>query len=575
MFLTACKQSPEKTEAIPPEVLSKNKFTRDITLAIQYLDSIIIDSTNAKKHFLTSRKYFKYMEPLLASLDEENYNFLNQPNILKIEEEDYTDIKIKSPGGYQVIEETLFADTLIPDAITRHTTLAKNRLKLVKKNISFKHIKPYHFLWMFRKGIHRVALTGITGFDSPVLENSLFDAQSVYTSLKEYLSFYKTEFQEIQLYQAWNREIDQTILSLQGDFNDFDRYHFIKNHTHPQMELWKNTVTDWHVTFPFELAIKNEATSLFSNSTFNTNYFSDRNSGAITKEKIALGKKLFNDTNLSANQKISCATCHLKEKGFTDGLKTPKGLTRNSPTLLYASLQKAFFYDKRAGSLEGQIVSVVNNKNEFHTNLLALETVIKTDSSYRKQFADAYSGQDISEKQIRNAIANYIRSLTPFNSKFDNNINGLENTLTASEINGFNLFNGKAKCATCHFPPLFNGTVPPNYKESEIELLGVPSTNDTINAMISDDLGRYYVYKTPERKHFFKTSTVRNVSKTAPYMHNGVYTTLEEVIDFYNRGGGSGIGIHQEYQTLPSDPLHLNQQEINDLIAFMNALEDY
>jgi len=121
---------------------------------------------------------------------------------------------------------------------------------------------------------------------------------------------------------------------------------------------------------------------------------------------------------------------------------------------------------------------------------------------------------------------------------------------------------------------VFNGTVPPDYKESEIELIGVPEKNDTINAMISSDLGRYEVYKTPERKHFFKTPTVRNVGLTGPYMHNGVYNTMEEVVDFYNRGGGFGIGIDQPYQTLPPDPLNLTKKEINDIIAFMKSLND-
>ena len=132
---------------------------------------------------------------------------------------------------------------------------------------------------------------------------------------------------------------------------------------------------------------------------------------------------------------------------------------------------------------------------------------------------------------------------------------------------------GKAKCATCHFAPVFNGTVPPNFTETEFELLGVPKSNK-LPAMVDTDLGRFDVFKTPERKHFFKTPTVRNISKTAPYMHNGVYYDLEEVMDFYNNGGGSGLGLEFEYQTLRSDSLKLKNSEIKDIIAFMNSLED-
>ncbi len=571
--LSSCSRK-EKTEIVPVNVQMKNQFIEDISIAITFLDSTKSNVDNAAKNFLESRKYFKKIEPILSTLDVENYGFLNQPNILKIEEEDYTDIKIKKPSGYQVLEEEIFAEEKDTTAILNHINLVSNRLKLIKANTNFDHIKTYHFLWMFRKSLIRIALTGITGFDSPVLENSLEESKTVYASLRTYLSFYKNEFKDATIFENWNDEIGQSIIDLSEEFNDFDRYHFIKNHTHKQLELWNKTVNDWNVKFPFELSIKNDATSLFSSTTFNIDYFSDKNLGRTTSEKVTLGKKLFYDTNLSADKKISCATCHIPEKAFTDGMKIATGVTRNSPTLLYAALQKAFFYDKRAGSLEGQIISVIENKNEFHTNLETLEKAVKKDSNYTSAFKTSYPNREITNIDIRNAIASYIRSLAPFNSKFDRNINNLENSLTQEEISGFNLFNGKAKCATCHFAPIFNGTVPPDYKESEIELIGIPQQKDTVNATISKDLGSYYVYKTPERKHFFKTSTIRNTSITAPYMHNGVYNTLDEVLDFYNRGGGFGIGIHLENQTLPPDPLKLNQQEINDIIAFIKTLED-
>lgn len=552
----------------------KEKFQQNITGAISTLDSILIDFSNAKKHYTTSRNYFKKIEPLLSSLDVENYNYLIQPNILKIDEDDHTDIKLKSPSGYQVIEEKLYEHTVDTAVLKKHINKVVNRLQLVKKNTRFEHLKEYHFLWMLRKSVIRTALTGITGFDSPVQENSLEDAKHVYTSLREFIKIYKNKFQNISVYESWVQEINQTIEDLQGDFNTFDRYTFIKKHIHPQLNLWNQTVNDWETKFPFELAISNDTESLFSTGTFNESFFSDYNLGKNSIARVELGKKLFYDKKLSANQHMNCATCHKPELAFTDGKKIAPGTTRNSPMLMYAGLQQGYFYDKRAGSLEGQIVAVINNENEFHSNLKNLENVILQDSSYYSSFKKAYPDTKISNMTIRSAIASYIRSLAPFNSKFDKNINNLENTLTSNEINGFNLFMGKAKCATCHFAPLFNGTVPPDYKETELELIGVPEKKDTINAMISSDLGRYHVYKTEERKHFFKTPTIRNASLTSPYMHNGVYTTLDEVIDFYNRGGGAGIGIAMENQTLPADKLNLTQKEQNDLIAFIKSLED-
>ncbi len=382
------------------------------------------------------------------------------------------------------------------------------------------------------------------------------------------------QFQDKELYHSWIQEMDRTVASLAtGSFGEFGRYGFIKDHTHRQLQLINSTAEDWNVAFPFTLAMNNEIESLFENDTFNTDFFTDVKSGKQNVGKIALGKMLFNDTGPSKSGTISCSSCHLEEKAFTDGLEISKGQVRNSPTLLYAGLQQEFFYDKRSGSLEGQIISAVENDTEFHSDLDILTEKVKTNIAYSEKFGNLYD-KGLTDYTIRNAMAQYIRSLSPFNSKFDRNINDKERTLTSSEINGFNLFMGKAKCATCHFAPIFNGTVPVAFKETEMELIGVPSKNDTLNTIIDDDLGRYNYFGTEERKHFFKTPTVRNIERTGPYMHNGVYTTLEETVDFYNRGGGAGIGIHSEYQTLPPDPLELTEQEQTDIIAFMRSLTD-
>ncbi|MEM9143510.1 MAG: methylamine utilization protein, partial [Bacteroidota bacterium] len=161
-----------------------------------------------------------------------------------------------------------------------------------------------------------------------------------------------------------------------------------------------------------------------------------------------------------------------------------------------------------------------------------------------------------------------------FDSKFDRNMQGLEESLTEEEIAGFNLFMGKAACATCHFPPTFNGTVPPHYAETEFENLGVTQTADFEHPVLDGDPGQYYPYEVEERRNFFKTATVRNAELTAPYMHNGAYNTLEEVVNFYNVGGGAGMGLDVPYQTLPPDSLNLSERESKALIAFMGTLTD-
>lgn len=580
VLLNSCSQHKRAADTRVSFQKIEELYLSDLSACISALDklkssaSLNKDAISAmREHYQKARMYFKYAEPVLSFVDTENYRFLNQPNILKVEEEDLTDVKVKGPSGFQVLEEVVYANSIDRAEVAKHAELMSNRLKLIRSNTQLQNYQAYHFLWILRNEIARVALTGITGFDSPVLEASLQESAFAYKRLKRYLSFFRHEFKDENLYQAWDQQLDQSMESLKGDFTNFDRYTFIKKHTHPQLNLWVKTQQDWEVEFPFTLAFNHGATSLFSDNTFNLQHFDDIKTDVLVTEKVLLGKQLFNDPSLSASGAMNCGSCHQEDLAFTDGVAKSVGQTRNSPTLSYAGLQRGFFYDKRSGSLEGQIVAVVNNETEFHTSLEAMNEVVKKQPTYQQQFEALYE-QGVTEVNIRNAIASYIKSLSPFNSKFDRNISGKEQSLTESEIKGFNLFMGKAKCATCHFAPVFNGTVPPEFTETEMELLGVPATKDTVNAKVDQDLGRFNLFGTESRKHFFKTPTLRNVALTAPYMHNGVYTTLEEVMGFYNRGGGAGIGIKLEHQTLPPDALSLTKQEIKDIISFLNTLSD-
>lgn len=576
----SCKNT-ENGEANNANKSSLNSFIaqtykEDLINCAAYVDSIQHTQSRPEleRYYLEARSLFKAAEPVLAFQNVSNYSFLNAPNILKIEEEDLTNIRINDPKSFQTLEENIYADNLDMQTIHGAAHLITQRLKLLEKNTDLSYLKDHHILWMLRDALLRVALTGITGYDSPVLEASLSESATVYNTLKSIIIAAKPKFQDKALYDAWLNEINQTIgLLSKGEFISFDRFSFIKNHTNKQLTLFNKTVADWKVKFPFTMAINNDATSVFSNATFNTKHFTDLKNPNTGDAVVELGQLLFNDPNLSKKGNMSCATCHHKDKAFTDGLQISRGQKRNAPTLTYAALQQKFFYDTRAGSLEGQIVAVVTNQTEFHADLDHLLEKVEQNTAYKPLFDSIYNGK-ITDFTIRNAIAEYISSLSPFNSKFDNNINGLENTITDSEKLGFNIFMGKGKCATCHFPPVFNGTIPPAFNETEIELLGVPSKNDTINALVDADLGGFHLFGTAERKYFFKTPTVRNAALTAPYMHNGVYTELAEVVDFYNRGGGAGIGIDLPLQTLPPDPLQLTKKEQQALVDFMASLTD-
>ncbi|WP_435262482.1 cytochrome-c peroxidase [Tenacibaculum sp. nBUS_03] len=548
-------------------------YKKHLLSTVNYLDSINTHENikDKKKHYLNARKNFKFLEPILAYSDKNNYKSLNAPNILIVKGEESLDTRVMNPIGFQVLEETLYEDSLDTLALTNLVSVTSARLKLIKNNVVLQ-LKDYHIIWLLREHITRIATTGITGFDSPVLNESLKESIYTYKTVLDILKISESKFSSKDVLNRFIKLIEEAKEKLTYDYDTFDRYSFIKNCISKQLKALLEVQKDWKVKFPFEMALSNTMTELFSKKTLNKTYFSDvKNDTIFLEEKIKFGKQLFNDVTLSKQSNMSCATCHVKDLGFADGKRTfNKHQTRNTPTVTYAAYQRGFFMDSRAGSLEGQVVGVVKNHNEFDMSMDSVVARVMNKDIYRLKIKKLYKNKRIGYN-IRHAIASYVRTLNTFNSKFDKNIRSEVNTLSEEEKNGFNLFMGKALCATCHFAPVFNGTVPPNYNDTELEAIGTPDIDTT---KLSKDLGRFYLYNTEERKHFFKTPTIRNIAKTAPYMHNGVYKTLEEVVNFYNKGGGVGLGFNLPNQTLPFDELNLSDKEIKEIVAFMKTLTD-
>ncbi|MGL4630200.1 MAG: cytochrome-c peroxidase, partial [Leadbetterella sp.] len=551
----------------------KQWYESHLGIIIQNIEGIALskDIQTMEARYKTARNAFKACEPIIAFSDLNNYKYLNRPNLEVIEEEDATQIKYPEVTGFQVLEESIFIekDTALAH---KHASIMLNRLKFLSNNLYLEPFENYHFLWMLRDGFLRVACIGISPFDSPAQNRQLKESAIVLRSLDTLLTYYSNEFSDEKLSRSWKDDLNKAINILEaGNPDTFNAYDYHKHINEKLLKNWAETVKDWKVKFPFEMALKHKATSLYSDSTFNMTHFSKQSTRVNESEYVVLGEKLFNETKLSKTKTMSCGSCHIKANGFTDNKPIAFLGSRNTPTLPYVGLQNSFFYDAREGSLEGQSVDVINNSNEFHSNTKDYYKGIEADLYYQKKFKKLYQ-KPVNDQDIRNAIASYERSLNAFNSKFDRNIRGEENTFTSSEIRGFNIYMGKAQCNTCHFTPLFNGTVPPDFTESELEHIGVPATLQEKG--IDSDLGRYYVYKTEGKKHFFKTPTLRNIDKTAPYMHNGVYKTLEEVIDFYNKGGGNGLGFKDPKQTLSSEPLNLSDAEKVDLVNFLKTLSD-
>lgn len=493
------------------------------------------------------------------------------------------------PKGLQVIEPLLFPK--YPLNNQKEVALLIQGLQTAVKELSLAEtgtaITDETIFDALIEEMYRLTATGLTGYDCPVVLSSIPETASALTSITKTIVSYKSYFDLTS-----KTSFDSAIVLIKNAeiycnqhkrFNSFDRSFFIRHYLNPLTILICNVKIKYGFKSnpsPNYYAAINKTGSLFAADAFSTSPFTDDRK--VTEERIAFGRKLFYEKRLSSDNSRSCADCHNPSKGFTDGL--PKSielnghtaLTRNAPTLWNVGYQRNLFMDGRGLNLEHQVILVLSNQKEMNES--AQEAALKIISMplYKAEYDKIYPDATESEAAINiaNAIACYERTLISFNSRFDKYMRGDTLQLTKREVNGFNIFAGKARCATCHFIPLFNGSKPPRFYYQETEVIGVPLTTDTINTVIDSDEGRFLFTKLPFQKFSFKTPTLRNIAITGPYMHNGVYQTLEEIMDFYEKGGGKGLKIDPPNETLPFDKLKLTVSETKDVVEFMKALTD-
>ncbi|MEJ7558093.1 MAG: cytochrome c peroxidase [Pedobacter sp.] len=569
-------------EQVTETVLVKQYFDKNLLELQEIVSKSFLSAVNhgdekkIKEEFLLTRQKYKEVEFYVEYFFPTTAVLLNGAPIDEIE---LGENLIENPTGFQVMEELIFNG---PVAKNKEELL--NEIKKMKLNLArisrFNEqyqITDAQILDALRLEIFRITSLGITGFDAPLALNSLPESASALRGVHAVLDCYGDQTTNVLVNQAIN------FVQSAESYDNFDRLQFTTEFLQPINEGIASLRNKRQIlTAASGSALREDATSMFGKNAFDVNRFVSNSASFISKEKSTLGEALFSDVILSNNGGRSCQSCHHQALAFTDGLPKPAGISklkmldRNTPTLMYAGLQRGFFYDLKAGSLEDQALDVVHHKEEMGGSLEQATIRINKTKKYSKLFKDAFpdSTGTANPWKIQHALASYIRSLSPFTSKLDRYMGGDKSQLTSVEKSGYNLFMGKAKCGSCHFAPIFNGTQAPLFLKSEAEVLGVPSAPDTIAAVIDSDPGRFGLYQYPQYRYAFKTPTVRNISRTAPYMHNGVYRTLEQVLDFYNRGGGAGIGIHLDNQTLSGDPLKLSRNEIKSVIAFLNALED-
>jgi cytochrome c peroxidase len=255
------------------------------------------------------------------------------------------------------------------------------------------------------------------------------------------------------------------------------------------------------------------------------------------REKVVLGRKLFFDTRLSRTGVVACGYCHDQDLAFSDGKRVSEGVygrngTRNAPTLINRGASTAQFWDGRAASLEEQVLKPLQDNAEMGMTL-----------------REVTASLGISERTLAEALAGYVRSIRSGNSRVD------QGRLTPEEEFGSRIFRGKGNCIACHSGP--------NYTDERFHNTGVGWKGGSFS-----DNGRFAATGDEKDRGAFKTPTLREIGRTAPYMHDGSLTTLEEAIDHFNYGGIPNPGLDPRIR-----PLHLTTAEKQALAAFLRALD--
>jgi cytochrome c peroxidase len=275
-------------------------------------------------------------------------------------------------------------------------------------------------------------------------------------------------------------------------------------------------------------------------------------------EKAELGRYLYFDKRFSADGTVSCATCHNPRFAYTDGAAVSTGIrgqkgNRSAPTVINHAYSLAQFWDGRADTLEAQAIGPMANPIEMGNTHAAIVENLKKLNGYHALFAKAFGSDEINIQRVAQAITTFERAVLSGNGPYDRYVAGDKKALTPPQVRGMRIFFDKAKCDQCH-----EGV---NFTLNMYANLGVGTDKP------EPDVGRFAVTRNPKDWGAFKTPTLREIEHTAPYMHDGSLKTLDDVAEFYNKGGIPNKNLDERIK-----PLHLADQDKSDLVAFLKSL---
>jgi len=531
--------------------------------------------------------WLRYLEPIA-------YKRINGP--LPVEWETEVFEKFEKPykregAGLSLAELHLEGKNIYKDTLSSLVKRSLNAADVYLADSITTHLQTYHHFFLAnRLFLLNLGAIYTTGFECPNPENIIPELLYMLEAVANIYEAFDNSYPQFKVhkeYQALYKQAITFVKSQPANPEKFDHFVFIRDYVNPLFSLNQQMIRDYHIVSDNfnDYSLDNNSISIFDKSLYKgqneKGIYLPVDDENVLDEIRQVGKLLFYDPVLSGNNKRSCASCHKPTEYFTDTsgpvslqFDNRQSLTRNTPSLINAVYNHLLMLDGKHTSLLDQAKEVVSNPIEMDGNRDEIVKKVLSCGIYEKAFRKFVkltpNSKKISIDHIVSAVILYYSSFSKYQAAFDDAMNR-KTTLDKEVIMGFNIFMSKAQCGTCHFVPMFNGVKPP-YTGSEFEVAGTPA--DTSFTKLSTDIGRGQVNPAGEMIHAFRTGTIRNAAHTGPYMHNGVYKTLDEVIRFYDTGGGAGNGLKVVNQTLSSDSLKLTNQEKRQLIAFIHSLDE-
>jgi cytochrome c peroxidase len=541
------------------------------------------------------REQLKGMDFWLRYLEPTVYKKLNGP--LPVEWETEVFEKFEKPykregAGLTLAALYLEEDNVIKDSLVQLIQSSVSAFETYTADSITSTLDSYHHFYLCNR-LYLLNLAAIytTGFECPDVNRIIPELRIMLQAVEGHYRTYNKSFPATAVGEDYLSLYQKTIEfanSQPGDFTLFDHFTFIREYINPLFILNQQAIKKFKVRSKsfVDYSLNKVATSIFDKVLYDGQnakgiFLRVYDENVLTEiEKV--GKLLFYDPVLSGNNKRSCVSCHDPTEYFTDTTVTASlqfnridRLARNSPSLINAVYNHLAMLDGKHISLQDQVKDVISKPDELGSSEAEVLKKILSCPDYKKALDKLLEQtpweEEITLEHISSAITFYYSKFSKFYAPFDQVMNNRNVSVSAGIKEGFNLFMSKAQCATCHFVPQFNGVKPP-YIGSEFEVLGVPA--DTGFKQLSADKGRYGINPAFETLHAFRTGSLRNAEHTAPYMHNGVFRTMDEVINFYDAGGGAGKGLMVNNQTLSSDSLRLTKIEKDKLVSFIKSLNE-